>query len=296
MDALSSMSSIGGYKASLIAANDLGKYFPMMTTAAGTTRPAKVLILGAGVAGLQAIATCRRLGAEVTAFDIRPEVKEQVESLGAAFLEEEQPAAPPAEEEDFEEEPPTLMDRLRDAFGLPPKEKVEADGAAEPREEEQEQVSTSQGYAREQAEEKQRRDRELIKRFLGGADVVLTTALVPGRPAPKLLTEDMVDEMPPGSVVVDLAAEHGGNVEGSVAGEERTVGGVLLIGARDVPSQLPAQASDLYAANVLNLLLLMVDAGALRVDLGDDVLGACCVTHGGTVVHEPTRQLLTDDA
>jgi H+-translocating NAD(P) transhydrogenase subunit alpha len=301
MDALSSMSSIGGYKASLIAAADLGKYLPMMTTAAGTTRAAKVLILGAGVAGLQAIATCRRLGAEVTAFDIRPEVKEQIESLGASFLEakperEEQAPAPAPEEELAQEEELGLMDRLREAFGLPPKERVATDGAAERQgaeETEEESASTAGGYAREQTEDKQRRDREMIKRFLSEVDVVITTALVPGRPAPKLLTADMVDEMPPGSLVVDLAAEAGGNCELTRPGEVVDRAQVRIHGPLNLPSSVPIHASQMFSRNVLNVLThLLDDEGGLQLDFDDEITDQSVLTHGGEVRHGPTREAL----
>jgi len=296
MDALSSMSSIGGYKASLIAAGDLGKYLPMMTTATGTTKAAKVLILGAGVAGLQAIATCRRMGAEVTAFDIRPETKEQIESLGASFLEEREE---PAEQETAmqEEEPePGLVDRLREAFGLPPRERPSPNGAAAAEEEgdageEQDSTSTG-GYAREQAEEKQRRDREMIKRFLGDADVVITTALVPGRPAPKLLTTEMVDAMPPGSVVVDLAAEAGGNCELTCAGEVVEHAQVRIHGPRNLPSTVPIHASQMYSRNVLNVLTHLVDEGDLKIDFEDEITDQSVIAHGGEVRHGPTREAL----
>jgi NAD(P) transhydrogenase subunit alpha len=267
----------------------------MMTTAAGTTKAAKVLILGAGVAGLQAIATCRRLGAEVTAFDIRPETKEQVESLGASFL-EEQPEQDEQEAAVQEEEPePGLVDRLREAFGLPPREKPSTNGAAaaadDDEDEAQDSTSTG-GYAREQAEEKQRRDREMIKRYLGDADVVITTALVPGRPAPKLLTREMVDAMPPGSVVVDLAAEAGGNCELTRPGEVVEQAQVRVHGPLNLPSSVPIHASQFYSRNVLNVLSHLVDEGELKIDFEDEITDASVVTHAGEVRHGPTREAL----
>ena len=245
MDALSSQALIAGYRSAIIAAERLPRLLPLFMTAAGTVRPARVLVLGAGVAGLQAIATARRLGAVVSAYDVRAAAAEEVRSVGGQFITLE-------------------LDTL------------EGTG----------------GYAREMTEDRARRQRELLTPHIAEADVLITTASVPGRPAPRLVTADMVAAMKPGSVVVDLAAEQGGNVEGSRPGEELTIGGVLVVGAKNVPSQAPAQASQLYAANVVNLLLLMVDDGAVRVDLDDQVLAGCCVTHAGSVVHEPTRELL----
>ena len=310
MDALSSMSSIAGYKSTLIAADALGKYFPMMTTAAGTTKASKVLVLGAGVAGLQAIATSRRLGADVFAFDIRPEVKEQVESLGATFLEEE-PDAPqeaPGEGTDEEPEPrPGLagaLDRVRAAFGLP----VEASGAdgapaggaqeaqEEESQEEEEEVEDTGGYAREQAEEKQRRDRELIHGFLGEVDVVITTALIPGRPAPTLLTAEMVDDMPPGSVVVDLAAEAGGNCELTEPGEVVSRGLVEVHGPLNLPSRMPIHASQLFARNLQAVLSHLVREGELVLDFDDEITDHAVITHGGEIRHQGTREALGEQA
>ena len=232
MDALSSQSSVAGYKCVILGADALGKYLPMMTTAAGTTKAAKLMVLGAGVAGLQAIATARRLGAEVSAFDIRPETKEQVESLGAKFVEEEKESRP-AQASAAPTAPrgglAGVWDELKLAFGVSPSADgrngaaAASDEADSGDEDEASQTSTPGGYAREQAEEKQRRDRELIKGRLADTDVVVTTALIPGRRAPILLTAEMVEAMPPGSVVVDLAAEavvcHAGEVRHSGARE-----------------------------------------------------------------------------
>lgn len=245
MDALSSQALAAGYRAALIAADRLPRFFPLFMTAAGTVRPARVLVLGAGVAGLQAIATARRLGAVVTAYDVRAAAGEEVRSLGARFIELELP---------------TL------------------EGAG--------------GYAREMGEERARRQRELLAPHVAEADVLITTAAVPGRPAPLLVTRDMVERMGPGSVVVDVGAEQGGNVEGSRPGEETTVGAATLIGARNLPSQLSAHASRLYSANVTNLLLLMTADGTVAPDLGDEILDTCCVVHAGEVRHAPTRELL----
>jgi NAD(P) transhydrogenase subunit alpha len=220
----------------------------MSMTASGTIRPATVLVLGAGVAGLQAIATMRRLGAMVRAYDVRAAAAEEVRSLGAEFVELDLP---------------TL------------------EGAG--------------GYAREMAEERSRLQRELLAPHVAGADVLITTAAVPGRPAPLLVTSEMVAAMKPGSVVVDLAAESGGNVEGAKPGEEITVGDATVWGGRNVPSQLPGQASQLYGTNVVNLLLLMQSDGELRPDFDDEIIAGCCVTHAGEVRHAPTRELLENE-
>ena len=245
MDALSSQASAAGYKSVLMAAERLGKFFPMMMTAAGTVAPARVLVMGAGVAGLQAIATARRLGAVVSAYDVRPVVKEEVQSLGATFIE----------------------------LAL---EAQEGEG----------------GYAREQSEEFLRKQRELIGEHVARSDVVITTAAVPGRRAPLLVTADMVRGMRPGSVVVDLAAESGGNVELTQAGKDTDVGGVLIIGTRNVPSTMPLHASQLYARNVTNLLLHLVKDGAINLDFEDEITKGACVTHGGEIVSERAKQLL----
>jgi NAD(P) transhydrogenase subunit alpha len=245
MDALSSQALVAGYRAALVAATGLPRFFPLLMTAAGTVPPARVLVLGTGVAGLQAIATARRLGAVVSAYDVRTAAAEEVRSVGATFIE----------------------------LDLPP---LEGTG----------------GYAREATEDRAARQRELLAPHVATADALITTAAVPGRPAPLLVTKEMVAAMKPGSVVVDLAAESGGNVAGTRPGEEIDIDGVRLWGGRNVPSQMPGQASLLYATNVVNLLLLMVADGALAPDLSDEVLAGCCVTHGGEVRHAPTRELL----
>ncbi len=245
MDALSSQASAAGYKAVLIAAGRLGKFFPMMMTAAGTIPPARVLVMGAGVAGLQAIATARRLGAVVSAYDVRPAVKEEVQSLGATFIE----------------------------LAL---ETQEGEG----------------GYAKEQSEEFLRKQRELIGEHVAKSDVVITTAAVPGRHAPLLVTGEMVKGMRPGSVIVDLAAETGGNVELTKAGTDVEVGGVTIIGTRNVPSTMPLHASQLYARNVANLLLHLVKDGAIVLDFDDEITKGCCVTHDGEIVNERAKQLV----
>jgi NAD(P) transhydrogenase subunit alpha len=245
MDALSSQASAAGYKAVLMAAGRLGKFFPMMMTAAGTVPPARVLVMGAGVAGLQAIATARRLGAVVSAYDVRPAVKEEVQSLGATFIEL-------------------------------PLETQEGEG----------------GYAKEQSEEFLRKQRELIGEHVAKSDVVITTAAVPGRRAPLLVTGEMVKGMRPGSVIVDLAAETGGNVELTRPGTDVEVGGVTIIGTRNVPSTMPLHASQLYARNVANLLLHLVKDGAIVLDFEDEITKGCCVTHGGEIVNERAKQMV----
>lgn len=239
MDALSSMSSIAGYKSALIAANHLDKYFPMMMTAAGTIPPSKALILGAGVAGLQAIATCRKLGAVVEAFDVRPVVKEQVESLGAKFVEV------PLEEEDTE---------------------------------------TKGGYAKELSKDNQDKQRQVIHEHVKKSDIVITTALIPGRPAPLLITKEMVADMKPGSVIVDLAAENGGNCELTEAGKNIEANEVTIVGPVNLPSQLSNHASLLYAKNMLALLNLLIKEGEADFNFEDEILLNTTITHDGDVV------------
>ncbi|TVQ01797.1 MAG: Re/Si-specific NAD(P)(+) transhydrogenase subunit alpha [Balneolaceae bacterium] len=239
MDALSSMSNIAGYKAVLIGAGILDKYLPMMMTAAGTIPPARVLVLGAGVAGLQAIATAKRLGAIVEAFDVRPVVKEQVESLGAKFVEV------PLEEESTE---------------------------------------TSGGYAKELTEKNKEKQREVIHQHVKKSDIVITTALIPGRPAPLLITKAMVDDMSPGSVVVDIAAEQGGNCEITRPGETVNHNGVYIAGPLNLPSSLAYHASKLYAKNILSLLNLLIQDGKPDFNFEDDIIVNATITHNGDVI------------
>jgi NAD(P) transhydrogenase subunit alpha len=245
MDALSSQATVGGYRAALIAAQELPRFFPMLTTAAGTVRPAKVLVLGAGVAGLQAIATARRLGAIVQAFDVRSAVKEQIESLGARFLE---------------------LD-----MGL---EDAEAAG----------------GYARQLTDEEQQKQRELLAEEIGKMDAVISTAAVPGRPAPLLVTEQAVKNMSPGSVIVDLAAETGGNCELTEPGQTVVKEDVTIVGPLNLASTMPDHASSLYARNVQSLLELMVKEGELALDFEDEIIKGACITRDGEIVHEGARQ------
>ncbi len=246
MDALSSQSSVAGYKAVLLAASALAKFFPMMTTAAGTVRPAQVFVIGAGVAGLQAIATARRLGAEVEAFDIRPVVKEEVQSLGARFVEVE-----------LEEE-------------------TEAEG----------------GYAKEVSEAARKREQDLLAEHVASSDVVITTAQVPGKKAPVLVTETMLAAMKPGSVVVDLAADQGGNVELSQPDQEVSYNGVTILGPANLPSSLPVHATQMYAKNLMTLLDVILQDGELRLDLEDEIVDASLVVHAGEVRNERVREAI----
>ncbi|MFN2484588.1 MAG: Re/Si-specific NAD(P)(+) transhydrogenase subunit alpha [Candidatus Limnocylindria bacterium] len=250
MDSLSSQSTVGGYKAVLIAADRLPKFLPLLTTAAGTVRPARVLVFGAGVAGLMAIGTARRLGAVVEATDVRPVVKEQVQSLGATFLE------------------------------------------VEMTEDEKANAQTAGGYAQEMSEDYKRRQAELIASRVGDADIVITTALVPGRPAPRLITAGMVERMRPGSVIVDMAAEAGGNCELTEPGREVVKHGVTIIGFTNLPSLMPLHATQMYARNVQTLVRSLVKDGQLNLDFGDEIVKGATITHGGRVVHEATAKAL----
>jgi H+-translocating NAD(P) transhydrogenase subunit alpha len=231
MDALSSQATVSGYKAVILAAERLPKFLPMLMTAAGTVTPAKVLVIGAGVAGLQAIATARRLGAVVSGFDVRPVVKEQVESLGATFLE----------------------------LGVVGEE-------------------TEGGYARELSEDEQRRQQEELEARIGDFDVVITTALIPGRPAPRLIPQSAIESMRPGSVIVDLAAEAGGNAELTQADQEVSHGGVTILGPTNLPSSMPYHASQLYARNVSALVQHLAPEGELKLDFEDEITAGACVT------------------
>ncbi len=255
MDALSSQALVAGYRCAIVAAGMLRRFFPLSMTAAGTVQPADVVVLGAGVAGLQAIATAKRLGAVVRAYDVRAAAAEEIRSMGAKSI-------------DLDLE--TL------------------EGAG--------------GYAREMSEDRAARQRELLTPYIADADALITTAAVPGRRAPLLVTREMVEQMKPGSVVVDLAAETGGNVEGSVAGEVVRIGNAQVWGGRNVPSQMPGPASRLYAQNVVNILTLMTASGeggggdsgegTFAPDFDDEIVAGSCVTHQGEIRHEPTRTAL----
>lgn len=233
MDALSSQATIAGYKAVLLAASNSQFFFPMLTTAAGSIRPAKVFIIGVGVAGLQAIATARRLGAQVSAYDVRPDTKEQTESLGAKFLD----------------------------TGI--------------------QATGTGGYARDLTPEEKAQQAEILKKHIASCDVIITTAGVPGRPAPKILTEEMVTTMKPGSVIVDTLAEMGGNCALTKPGETINYNGITIIGPTNISSTLATHASEMYARNLINLLSLMLKDGVLNLDWNDEILAGAVVTHDG---------------
>ena len=249
MDALSSQALVAGYRCAIVAAGMLRSFFPLNMTAAGTVPPAQVVVLGAGVAGLQAIATAKRLGAVVKAYDVRAAAAEEIRSMGAQSID-------------------LQLETLEGAGG----------------------------YAREMTEERAARQRELLAPYIAAADALITTAAVPGRQAPLLVTREMVEQMRPGSVVVDLAAESGGNVEGSVPGDVVRIGHAQVWGGANVPAQMPAPASRLYAQNVVNLVTLMTRSsdggGEFAPDFDDEIVAGACVTHAGEIRHEPTRQAL----
>jgi NAD(P) transhydrogenase subunit alpha len=250
MDSLSSQSTVGGYKAVILAAERLPKFFPLLTTAAGTVRPARGIIMGAGVAGLMAIGTARRLGAVVEATDVRPVVKEQVQSLGATFLE------------------------------------------VEMTDEEKANAQTEGGYAREMGPDYQRRQAELIAAHIRDADFIITTALIPGRPAPRLVTEEMVKSMKPGSVIIDMAAEAGGNCELTEPGREVVKHGVRIVGITNLPATMPGSATQMYSRNVQTLVQHLVKDGKLELNFDDEITRGATITHGGQVVHEATARAL----
>ena len=245
MDALSSQANIAGYKAVLMAASRIGIYMPLLMTAAGTIRPAKVLVIGAGVAGLQAIATAKRLGSQVEAFDVRAVVKEQVESLGAKFIEVES---------------------------------SDDEGVGEG------------GYAKETSEDYKKRQQELIHDHISKSDVVITTALIPGRPAPILITTSMVDAMKPGSVIMDLASENGGNCELTEKDEIVDHNGVTIDGTSNIPGSMPVHASELYAKNITAFITYMINDGQLELDLDDEIVSGAMYTHLGEITNEATAE------
>lgn len=246
MDALSSQTNLAGYKATVMGANALGKIFPLMMTAAGTITPARVVIMGAGVAGLQAIATAKRLGALVEVSDVRKAVKEEVESLGAKFIEVES------------------------------SEDLDGEG----------------GYAREASEDYLKKQKEVLEKHVGEADVVITTALVPGKKAPILITESMVKKMHPGSVIVDMATEQGGNCELSEMGKTVVKEGVTIIGQTNLPALLPFNASELYSRNVFALIQYLTKEGSLVLDQEDEIVQGSLITHNGEIVHARTKEFL----
>ncbi|AGM40349.1 NAD(P)(+) transhydrogenase [Spiribacter salinus M19-40] len=247
IDALSSQANLGGYKCALLAAHLSPKLFPMLTTAAGTVRPARVVVIGAGVAGLQAIATAKRLGAIVEAYDVRSATKEQVESLGGKFIDTG----------------------------------VSAEGEG--------------GYARELTDEEKAKQAEVLAQHIAQADAVVTTAAIPGRPAPKLIDKATVERMKPGAVIVDMAAETGGNCELTEAGKDVEHGGVIIAGPKNIPSMAATHASEMYARNLRNLLDLLIKDGELHLDWDDQVIAESCLTHEGDVRHAPTRERMEGD-
>lgn len=244
MDVLSSQAAVAGYECALIAADHSPKFFPMLTYAAGTIRPAKVLVIGAGVAGLQAIATAKRLGAMVSGYDVRPETREQVESLGAKFVDTG----------------------------------VSAAGTG--------------GYARELTDDEKRQQADKLGKAIAECDALITTAAIPGKKAPVIVSAEMVARMKPGSVVVDMAAETGGNVAGTVAGEKTWVGEVLIIGPTHIPSRMPVHASEMYAKNLFNFISPFIKDGALALDWEDEVLSGACLTHVGELRHAGVKAAL----
>ena len=249
MDAISSQANIAGYKSVLIGAAHLPVYMPLLMTAAGTIPPAKVLILGAGVTGLQAIATAKRLGAQVESFDVRPEVKEEVESLGAKFV------------------------------------AVESDG--------NDGVGEG-GYAKETSEDYKIRQREMIKKHIAKSDLVITTALIPGRPAPLLIPTEMVNGMKPGSVIMDLAAENGGNCELTKGGEIINYNSVMIDGTINLPSSMQVHASQLYAKNIFSFVTYLIKEGQLNIDAEDEIISGAMFTHQGKITHEPTLEAINN--
>lgn len=250
MDALSSQANVAGYKAVLSGAMHLPVYMPLLMTAAGTIPPAKVLIIGAGVAGLQAIATAKRLGAQVEAFDVRPEVKEQVESLGAKFVEVESD---------------------------------EADGVGEG------------GYAKETSDDYKEKQQTLMKEHISKSDLVITTALIPGRPAPVLIPSAMVDTMKKGSVIIDLAAENGGNCQDTIPGKVTTKNGVIIDGTLNLPSTMQVHSSQLYAKNISTFISHMTKEGNFEIDMEDEIISGSIFTHQGKIVHKPTQEAVNKD-
>ena len=298
MDALSSMGSIAGYKCALIAADTLGKYVPMLSTAAGTTKAANVLVLGVAVAGLQAIAIMNRLGADVVAYDIRPETKEQAQSLGASFIDSNDEKE--EEEEEYEEYRPQGWRKLMVSlgfysFGEPPRDEYIVEGEEE---EDQEEEEEEEEWSQEKLEEDQRLLRERIKEM----DIVITTALVPGRQAPTLVDKEMVKSKKPGSVIVDLAAESGGNCELTEPGETVEHSQVTIVGPVNLPSSMPIHASQLLSRNMFNLISHITEDRSegkdekdphLNLDFEDEITSETCIAHDGEIRHEPTREALS---
>jgi H+-translocating NAD(P) transhydrogenase subunit alpha len=305
MDALSSMGSIAGYKCALIGADTLGKYVPMLTTAAGTTKAANVMVFGVAVAGLQAISIMHQLGANVFAYDIRPETKEQAESLGATFIDSEDEQEDEQEEEDeYEEYEPEGFSKLMASLGFysfaePSRDEYIVEGEEE-EEEDSEEEEEDEGWSNEKLEE----DQKLVRERIQEMDIVITTALVPGAEAPKLVDKDMVESMKPGSVIVDLAAESGGNCELTEAGETVEHENVKILGPLNVPGRVPIHASQLYSRNMYSLIdHITEDAKAddedsdekdpqLELDFEDEIIATMCIAHDGEIRHDDIREAL----
>jgi NAD(P) transhydrogenase subunit alpha len=305
MDALSSMGSLAGYKCALIGADTLGKYVPMLTTAAGTTKAANVMVFGVAVAGLQAISIMHQLGANVFAYDIRPETKEQAESLGATFIDSEDEKEDEQEEDEYEEYEPEGFSKLMTSLGFysfsePPRDEYIVEGEEEEEEDSEEEEEEDEGWSDEKLEE----DQKLIRERIQEMDIVITTALVPGAEAPKLVDKDMVESMKPGSVIVDLAAESGGNCELTEAGETVEHENVKILGPLNLPSRLPIHASQLYSRNMYSLIgHITEDANAddddadekdpqLELDFEDEIVDAMCIAHDGEIRHDDIREAL----
>ena len=300
MDALSSMGSIAGYKCALIASDTLGKYVPMLSTAAGTTKAANVMVFGVAVAGLQAMAIMNRLGGEVFAYDIRPETKEQAQSLGATFIDSDDEKED-EEEDGFEEYEPTGWRKLMTSLGFysyaePPRDQYIV-------EDEEDEEDDSAEEDEEWSQEKLDEDQKLIRERMEEMDIVITTALVPGKKAPQLVDKDMVESMKPGSVIVDLAAESGGNCELTEAGETVEHSQVRIVGPVNLPSTMPIHASQLYSRNMYNLIGHITEDRSedkdekdlhLELDFEDEIIDETCIAHGGEIRHGPTREALQE--
>ncbi len=300
MDALSSMGSIAGYKCALIGADTLGKYVPMLTTAAGTTKAANVLVLGVAVAGLQAMSTMDRLGAEVFAYDIRPETKDQAQSLGATFIDSDDEKEDEVEEEDgYEEYDPKGFAKLMSSLGFyafaePSRDEYIVEGEEDDSDDEEE----DEGWSQEKLDEDQKLIRERVKEM----DMIITTVLVPGAEAPKLVSTEMVESMKPGSVIVDLAAESGGNCELTEPGETVEHENVKVVGVVNLPSRLPVHASQLYSRNMYNLIGYVTEDKSdedsdgkdpqVELDFEDEIIAAMCIAHDGEIRHDNIREAL----
>ncbi len=302
MDALSSMGSIAGYKCALIGADTLGKYVPMLTTAAGTTKAANVLVLGVAVAGLQAISTMDRLGAEVFAYDLRPETKDQAQSLGATFIDSDDEKEDEEEEDEFEEYEPQGFAKLMSSLGFysfaePSRDEYIVEGEEDDSEDDEDEEE-DEGWSQEKLDEDQKLIRERVKEM----DMIITTVLVPGKEAPKLVSTEMVESMKPGSVIVDLAAESGGNCELTEAGETIEHENVKVVGVVNLPSRLPIHASQLYSRNMYNFIGHIIEDKSdedsdgkdpqVGLDFEDEIIAAMCIAHDGEIRHDDISEAL----